>query len=64
MLLEKVLLFLEAKVTHFDANDASSVADPSSRRERKKTLCKKYRALQLTKEKAKEVNFRREFLLN
>ena len=47
-----------SKVTHFDANDVSSVAD---RRERRSTFDKRRKSKTLAKEKLKEVEFRREF---
>ncbi len=53
------------KVTHFDANDAISVSDglKESRTERSATLSRQKQMKKVTKEKAKEVNFRREFSL-
>jgi hypothetical protein len=49
-------------VTHFEANDASSVADVASKRhERQSTFEKRKKSKNLSKAKIKEVNFRREF---
>ena len=51
-----------SKVTHFDANDVSSVADVAAdRRERQSTFDKRRKSKTLAKEKLKEVEFRREF---
>ena len=53
-----------ARVTHFDANDESSVREPRtttpSRIERTSTLSKRKQIKKISKEKVKEVNFRRE----
>ena len=51
-----------ARVTHFDANDVSSVTDLQSKRhERESTFQKRKKCKEVSKEKLKEVQFRREF---
>ena len=49
------------KVTHFDPHDDSGVRDPAARTERTSTLSRRQQLKKLSKEKAREVNFRREF---
>lgn len=52
----------EPKITHFAAKDEKAIKYPQKERKmRIKTLKKKERAKQISKEKAKEINFRREF---